>query len=135
MSYGAKLYKKASVTTATPGQILIMLYEAAIRNVKKASLCIEKGDMAGKGEAIAKAHDIINELNTTLDHSVGWEASKDLEALYNFMVNQLLRANLENSKQHLDEIVGLLDNLLQGWRVAVEQSAKQQAAPQPGKEG
>lgn len=117
-------YKQTAVTTAGRGQILLMLYEAAIRNTKKAVDCIEKNDMAGKGLAIGKVHDIVNELANTLDHKVAGNIAADLERLYNFMVEQLLKANLENSKDALQQVLKLLETLYSGWKVAVDEFNK-----------
>lgn len=117
-------YKQTAVTTASRGQILLMLYEAAIRNTKKAIECIEKNDMAGKGTSIGKVHDIVNELANTLDHKVAGNIAADLERLYNFMVEHLLKANLENSKEALQQVLKLLETLYSGWKVAVEEFNK-----------
>lgn len=119
---GANQYRQMAVKTATPGQILIMLYEAAIKNIKLAQACIDRKDIAGKGHAIAKAHDIVNELSTTLNFEVGGDVARDLERLYNFMTGQLVKANMENSKEELESVRKLLDTLLAGWRVAVSQT-------------
>lgn len=120
--HGANQYKQAQVLTANRGQLLIMLYEAAIRNVKKATLALEKKDLATKGTAIGKAHDIINELCNTLDFELGGQIARDLERLYNFMAEQLVKANSTNTREPLDSVVKLLETLLSGWRVAVQQS-------------
>jgi flagellar protein FliS len=120
-NYGANQYKQTSIKTANRGQILIMLYEAAIKNVKKASDCLDRKDLAGKGQAIVKAHDIINELTNTLDFDVGGQIAKDLERLYLFMTDQLIKANLENKKEPLQQVQRLMETLLEGWRVAVDQ--------------
>ncbi|MCM0605054.1 MAG: flagellar export chaperone FliS [Xanthomonadaceae bacterium] len=117
-------YKQTAVTTASRGQILLMLYEAAIRNTKKAMESIEKNDMTAKGNAIGKVHDIVNELANTLDHKVAGNIATDLERLYNFMVEQLLKANLENSKDALQQVLKLLETLYSGWKVAVEEFNK-----------
>lgn len=117
-------YKQTAVTTASRGQILLMLYEAAIRNSKKAIESIEKNDMPAKGVAIGKVHDIVNELANTLDHKVAGNIAADLERLYNFMVEQLLKANLENSKEALQQVLKLLETLYSGWKVAVEEFNK-----------
>jgi flagellar protein FliS len=121
-NYGANQYKQTAVTTANRGQVLLMLYEAAIRNVKKASIAIEKKDIAAKGMAIGKAHDIINELMNTLDFEVGGNIARDLERLYNYMTEQLVKANIENSREVLQTIQKLLETLLEGWRGAVSQA-------------
>lgn len=134
-NYGANQYKQTSIKTANRGQILIMLYEAAIKNVKKASDCLDRKDLAGKGQAIVKAHDIINELTNTLDFEVGGQIAKDLERLYLFMTDQLIKANLQNTKEPLQQVQKLMETLLQGWRVAVDQvnrgQAGQNTPPQP----
>ncbi len=121
---GANHYKAMQVKTATPGQILIMLYEACIQNVKKASDAIERKDIATKGKFIGKAHDIINELQNTLNFEVGGEVAHELERLYNFMTAHLVRANLENSKECLTAVQKCLETLLDGWRVAVAEVQK-----------
>ena len=128
-NYGANQYKQTSVKTANRGQILIMLYEAAIKHVKKASECIDRKDISGKGQSIIKVHDIINELNNTLDFEVGGQIAKDLERLYMFMTDQLVKANLENKKEPLQQVQNLLETLLEGWRVAVDQVNRGQAGP------
>src|SRR6266496_162960 len=122
--YGANQYKQTSITTANRGQILIMLYEAAIQNVKKATMAIEKKDIPGKGVAIGKAHDIINELSNTLNFEVGGEIARDLERLYNYMTEQLVKANIESSIDALREVQKLMETLLSGWKEAVVQVNK-----------
>ena len=121
MTYGAKNYKQMQIGTASPTQILIMLYEAAITNVKKAIVAIEQKNLADKGKYIGKAHDIINELTISLNHEVGGQIAKDLERLYNFMVTQLLKANIENDREALLPVQKNLETLLEGWRIAVQQ--------------
>lgn len=121
---GANQYKQMAVKTANRGQILIMLYEGAIQNVKKATAAIERGDTGAKGIAIGKAHDIVNELANTLDFEVGGAIAQDLNRLYHFMTEQLLKANLENSKDRLQTVAKLLETLLSGWKEAVAQANK-----------
>jgi flagellar protein FliS len=124
-NFGANQYKQTAVKTANRGQIVIMLYEAAIQNVKKAAVAIDQKDIPAKGVAIGKAHDIINELLNTLDFEVGGNIAKDLERLYNFMTEQLVKANLEISKEPLQTVQKLLETLLEGWKGAVNQGGQQ----------
>ena len=67
MSYGLGAYKKTSVQTASKEQILLMLYQAAIKNCKKAIEAIEQKNIAGKGVHIGKLQDIVIELNRRID--------------------------------------------------------------------
>lgn len=130
MNNGYKQYKQTSITTASRTQILIMLYEACIRHVKKATLSMESGDMPGKGVAIGKAHDIINELLNTLNFEVGGQIARDLERLYNYMTEQLFKANVENKKEPLLSVQKSLETLLDGWRGAIEQMNREAKAAQ-----
>jgi flagellar protein FliS len=121
-NYGANQYRQTAVKTANPGQILIMLYESAIKNVKLAAVAIDKKDIPAKGKHIGKVHDIINELTATLNFEVGGDIARNLERLYNFMVEQLVKANMESSKEPLVTVQKLLETLLDGWKVAVNQT-------------
>ena len=123
-NYGANQYKQAAVTTASRGQVLIMLYEAAVRHCKNAAAAIEKKDTAQKGVSIGKVHDIINELLNSLDHSIGGEITKNLESLYNFMITELLQANIHSSVEKVQKVQKNLETLLEGWRVAVAEVNK-----------
>jgi flagellar protein FliS len=127
MTYGAKNYKTMSIQSATPQQLLIMLYEGAIQNIKKAISAIEAKNVAEKGKYIGKTHDIINELTLSLNHEVAGQIAKDLERLYNFMVSQLLKANVENDKEPLIAVQKNLETLLEGWKGAVSQFQKDAA--------
>lgn len=120
--YGA--YKKTAIATANRGGLLIMLYEAAIQNIKKAIIAIEKKEVAQKGLAIGKAHDIINELSNTLDFEVGGNIATDLERLYHYMTEQLVKANIENNKEPLENVQKLMETLLSAWKQAVSQVNK-----------
>jgi flagellar protein FliS len=124
-NFGANQYKQTAVKTASRGQIVIMLYEAAIQNVKKATTAIDQKDIKTKGMAIGKAHDILNELLNTLDFEVGGQIAKDLERLYNFMTELLVKANIEISREPLQTVQKLLETLLEGWKGAVVQSGKE----------
>lgn len=125
-NHGANQYKQTAVKTANRGQILIMLYEAAIQNIKRAIIALDKDkiDVQLKGASIGKAHDIINELLNTLDFDVGGNIATELERLYNFMTEQLVKANFENSKEPLVTVQNLLETLLSAWREAVDQVNK-----------
>jgi len=114
-------YRKTSVTTASKEQILIMLYEAAINHLKRASDACQKNDLNAKGIYVGKAHDIINELSNTLDFEVGGEVAVNLENLYVFMIQLLTKGNIENDATKFDQARKILENLLEGWKGAIAQ--------------
>lgn len=112
-------YKKTSVLSASREQILLMLYEAAIKFTKLAIKSIEEKKIAEKGQNILRAYDIIVELNSTLDHKVGGELAKQLEQLYVYLMDQYTQANLTNKKEPLESCIKVLENLYDGWKQAV----------------
>lgn len=121
----ANQYRQTAIKTANRGQVLIMLYEGAIQHLRRAIDCLDKKDLAGKGTYICKAHDIINELSTSLNFEIGGDIARELERLYGFMITQLINANLQNKKEPIQTVIKLLDNLLEAWRVAVSQAQKE----------
>ena len=127
MSYGANKYKSTSITTATPEQVLLMLYESAIKSGKLAKVALEKGMIAEKCKHIMKVHDIVSELKNTLDHAKGPKVAEQLDGLYDYCISQLLKANVENSVTALDSVVKVLTTLYEGWVAAVDDIKKKKA--------
>lgn len=117
-------YKQTSVLSASREQILLMLYEGAIRFTKLAIQAGEQKNIAERGKYIIKAFDIIIELNTTLDHKVGGELAQQLEQLYLFMMDQYTKANLKGEIEPLRANLQVLENLYEGWKQAVEKIKK-----------
>ncbi len=120
MSYGLGQYKKTSVETASREQILLMLYQAAIKNCKKAIEAIEQRNLAKKGEYIGKLQDIIVELSNSLDFEVGGDVAKELESLYDYMMFATTQANIKLDKEPLDGVLRVLNTLYEGWSEAVK---------------
>ncbi len=123
-NYALNKYKQTSVTTASRGQVLLMLYEGCIKFTKLAIEAINRKNLADKGVNILKVQDIINELTLTLDHKVGGDISKELERLYNYIVEQLTEANIKNEVQPLQNVLGILETLYEGWQGAIAQINK-----------
>lgn len=126
-------YKKSSVSTASRGRTLLMLYDGCIRFLEQAITAIESGDVATRGNRINRAHAIISELKCTLNHDVAPELCDNLEALYAFMLDQLTTANCNNDADPLDVVVELMEGLRESWRQAVAQTegigTKKKVAP------
>jgi len=120
MSYGFNAYKKTSVHTASKEQILLMLYQAAIKNCKKALEAIKENDVAKKGEFIGKLQDIVIELNNSLDFEVGGDIAKELSALYDYILYASTQANINRDTKQLEGCLSVLTTLYEGWRDAVK---------------
>ena len=121
MSYGLGAYKKTSVETASKEQILLMLYQAAIKNTKKAIEAIEQKNIAKKGEYIGKMQDIIVELSNSLDFEVGGDVAKELASLYDYILYSSTQANIKIDKTHLEGCLKVLNTLYDGWAEAIKQ--------------
>ena len=121
MSYGLGAYKKTSVETASKEQILLMLYQAAIKNCKKAIEAIETKNLAKKGEYIGKMQDIVVELSNSLDFEVGGEVAKELASLYDYILYSSTQANIKIDKSHLEGCLRVLNTLYDGWTEAIKQ--------------
>lgn len=117
-------YKTTSIQSASREKLLLMMYEGAIRFVKKAILAAEQKRIAERGVNIGRAYDVILELNNTLDHKVGGEIAKNLEQLYMYLTDQLTQANITGDPQYLRNCLKILETLYEGWQKAVEQIKK-----------
>jgi len=118
-------YKRNQFYTADRGTVLLMLYRGAIDFLKQAKERMEQNDVAGKGMFISKAHAIISEFITSLNHEVGGEFSRRLEDLYRFMLDQLLGAHVGNDPKPIDDVIGLLEGLEQAWQQAVTKARQE----------
>lgn len=112
----AKVSIDAAVETADPHRLVLMLFDGALAAVSLAKLQIQSGDTPAKGASISKAIDLIqNGLHTSLDMDSGGELAERLAALYDYMAQRLLFANLKNSVAALDEVAELLSSLRDAW--------------------
>jgi len=113
---GLDVYQETAVTTQNKGRLVVMLYDGAIKFLRQAISDIEAGDFEGKGRNIAKALDIIYELNTILDIDAGGGVAQNLRSLYNFMCSHLTEANTKCQPQMIQEVISLLEELNQSWK-------------------
>ncbi|MFT6630724.1 MAG: flagellar protein FliS [Bacteriovoracaceae bacterium] len=120
MSYGLGAYKKTSVQTASKEQILLMLYQAAIKNCKKAIEAMNAKDVAKKGEFIGKLQDIVIELNNSLDFEVGGDVARELSSLYDYVLYSSTQANIKIDIEPLEGCLRVLTTLYDGWAQAIK---------------
>jgi flagellar protein FliS len=109
-------YRENGVLTQSRGQLVVMLYEGAIKFLEEAIPAIEKNDYAEKGRLIGKAMDIVAELDSSLDFGASEELCTNLRSLYDFMQRHLFQANLKCDVQAVRDVIKLLDDLNQAWR-------------------
>lgn len=129
--YGSGLakYRQVNITTASRGQLLVALYEAAIRYSKQAATSIRAGNVVAKGRELQRVSSIVAELTSTLDHKVAPELCANLEQLYFYMQERLAEANATMNPAPAEEVAGLLDTMLSAWVQAVS-TTEQATTPQ-----
>lgn len=118
-------YQQAQILTAMPGDVLLALYDGAIRFVAKAEKAIGERDYAQKAEAINRANAILGELSSTLDRKVGPEICGELAALYSYFTDRLNRASFQMEVEPATEVLGHLTRLRATWGQAVHQARQQ----------
>lgn len=128
MTYGLGAYKKTSIHTASKEQILLMLYQAAIKNCKKAIEAIEQKDIPQKGQYIGKLQDIVIELNHSLDFEVGGKIAVELSSLYDYLLFASTQSNVKMDKEPLEGCLKVLITLYDGWNAAIK-SVKSEGSP------
>lgn len=107
---------ETSVATADPHKLILLLFEGAKAAILSAKMNMELGNIAEKGRLISNAIDIItNGLKASLDFEKGGDLSLKLAALYDYMVQRLLWANLRNEPAALDEVMHLLSEIHSAW--------------------
>ena len=124
MSNSYQKYKQTQVTSASREKLLLMMYEGAIKFVKRAMIAIDNKNIPDRCENIGRAFDIILELQNTLDHKVGGDISKSLDQLYMFITDRFVKANTTGTKEPLNEALSVLETLYQGWVQAIEKLKK-----------
>ena len=112
----ASISVETSVATADPHKLILLLFEGAKAAILSAKLNMELGNIAEKGRLISSAIDIItNGLKASLDFEQGGDLSLKLAALYDYMAQRLLWANLKNDPAALDEVMRLLGEIHSAW--------------------
>jgi flagellar protein FliS len=116
-------YQENRVMTQTPGRVVVMLYEGAIKFLKQATAELEAGKYIEKGKSINRAVDIIQELNITLNMEAGGEIAQNLRRLYAFMQERLFQANIRKDAGMIRETIKLLEELDEGWKAVASGKA------------
>ncbi|WP_312454478.1 flagellar export chaperone FliS [Pseudescherichia sp.] len=113
----AQVGVESAVLSASPHQLVVLLFDGALSAMKKAAILIDQGDISGKGQALSKAINIItNGLRAGLNHDVGGDLAANLDSLYDYMTRRLLQANLHNDLAAIDEVATLLTNIADAWK-------------------
>lgn len=124
-------YRQVSTQTAPPGQLVLMLYDGAIRFLERALTGFASTDPGERNLTINnnlnRAMDIVRELNVCLDTDAGGQLAQTLRDLYDYMERRLLESNFKKKRAGVDEVIGHLKELRDAWVAMLAN----QGQPQP----
>jgi len=123
-------YLASQIENATPLTLVVLLYEGAIRFLNNAKDAFEKKETEEFVINISKARNIISEFMCTLNADDGGDVAKNLLALYVFIYEQLVYANIYKEVNGVNSAIDLLSGLLESWRsIANQETASEAQAP------
>lgn len=102
-------YKKQSVMTMTPGEMLVRLYEEVVKQLSAAEMYLNEKNYEKSNQALQKAQKILNHLRTTLNFK--YEISNNLSALYDFFLQRVIKANIKKDPEPLKDIIPMISEL------------------------
>jgi flagellar protein FliS len=115
MARGAEAYYQTHVQSRSPLELVVMLYDGALRFCDQAAEAMDKGDMTTKAVAMSRAFAILAELQNTLNVKEGGEVALQLDALYAHMNDRLVDANIQRSSAPIRDVMRLLTPLRDAW--------------------
>jgi flagellar protein FliS len=126
-------YKETKIKTAGQGQLIIMLYDEAVKQLTRATELMDLNDNQKKepgrieqiGKSVMKTEEIITELMVSLDFEQGGEISKNLFALYSWFNRELLEANIAQDTNRINTVKDMLADLRETWsKIVIQQSGE-----------
>jgi flagellar protein FliS len=126
---GHERYLETAVKTASPARLIVMLYDGAIRFINEAAYAMQQRDYETQNTKLQRAQKILAELISSLDFDKGGEIAENLFRLYTYMYNQLVEANINDSRDRLEHVVHLLSELREAWDTIATESEAQVALP------
>ncbi len=112
-------YRKVATQTATPGQLVLMLYDGALNFLEKAKTGFDHKDPLLFNQTISnnlvRAQAIIHELNAALNMRAGGEVAGNFRQLYNYFYRRLGEANRKKQKEPIDEVIARLRTIRDSW--------------------
>jgi len=116
---GIAEYHTVSLESASNEQLVVMLYEAAVRHQVIALDALEEGESATAREHLRRVRDIFGELLVSLDHETAPDLAVNLSRLYRWMIGEIGRAGFSLEVPRIQETLRVTENLLEGWTKAL----------------
>ncbi len=119
-------YSKSVAETATPERLMVLLFEAALRHMRRGAAAIESGDRATANQALCKATDIVVELHATLDRPRAPQLCDQLAAIYRFVCVKLASGNLAQNAALIREAEKVFAPIVEAFGLAVNSLSKEE---------
>jgi flagellar protein FliS len=119
-------YLGDSIATASPQQLLVMLYDRLALDLERAQTALEAGDKAGADPHLKHAQDIVLELRASLNIDV-WDGAPRLAALYSWLLTELIQANIRGDLRRVGDCRRIVEPLRDAWRQAAASLASSPA--------
>lgn len=116
-------YRKNAVNGASPLQLVIMLYDGALRFMEAGKHAMANKDIPKQNEALLRAQRIVFELMACLDMDQGAEIATNLYALYTYVVNELVDANVADKPEGINRSIQVMRELRETW-IQIEESMR-----------
>ena len=127
MILGARAYATTQVQTASPVQVVVLLYDGTIQAMKLAQEGMRKNHREDKARFLGRALRVVSELSATLNMEQGGLVAKDLRRIYEYVIHELTQANLSNQPERLEAPIRCLGLLREAWQELAVQANKPQA--------
>lgn len=135
MQSAHQTYRRMQTATASPGELIALLYDALVRNLSRAEHGLVAKDIEEAHEALLRSQDIVLELISSLDMEAEGEAgamARQMAPLYEYLYRRLLDASVHKDTAPVAEVRRLVEPVREAWRHALEQLAREAAAaPRP----
>jgi flagellar secretion chaperone FliS len=127
-----RLYQDNAVRGATPIELVILLYDSAIEDMRRAITAMKQSDVESRTREINHALMVLHQLQGTLDFERGGSAARQFEQFYNLVRAKLLEAQMRASPELMQEQISYLSEVRDCWMQARRLlEPKQDIAPAP----
>ena len=115
LARGAQAYYQTQIQSRSPLELVVMLYDGALRFLQQTVDAMQRGDLVAKRDSLSRAMAIVTELHGMLDLEQGGEVAASLDSLYTYMMERLTTANQQRDPAPVAEVMRLMTGLRDAW--------------------
>ena len=115
LARGAQAYYQTQIQSRSPLELVVMLYDGALRFLQQTVDAMQRGDLVAKRDSLSRAMAIVTELHGMLDLEQGGEVAASLDSLYTYMIERITTANQQRDPAPVAEVMRLMTGLRDAW--------------------